>query len=112
MSRVSPIVRNEIMVGTFVALAAIIAFMYLAKKSRERGLPGARHVTFSPDHGTGREPGAPVVMQGITVGEIDDVRLTDDQRMRVEATLHPDSAEPIRAHTRAAAAQAFRRSRS
>jgi phospholipid/cholesterol/gamma-HCH transport system substrate-binding protein len=85
----SPIVRNELVVGAFVVLAIAIGFLYFGKKSRERGLLDVRKVSFEVDHGSGLEPGAPVLMKGIKVGEIDEVQLNQDHTVKVTVSIAP-----------------------
>lgn len=97
----STIVKNELVVGAFVALAVLLGVFYAFKKTREVGLLDVRRVTFTVPDGAGLEKGAPVVMRGIEVGSIDDIQLTEDNEVRVTCSIAPRFADHVTASARA-----------
>ena len=98
----STIVKNELMAGSFLAVAILIAVFAFAQKSRELGLLDTREVHFTVPHGSGLQTGAPVLMKGIQVGEIADVQLTEDNQVKISCRIAPRFAAHIRQDARAA----------
>ena len=97
----SKVVKNELVVGTFIALGVIAAGLWATKRSREKGLLDTRRIHFLVENGSGLERGAPVLMRGVEVGSIGDVQLTDDQQVRVSCDIAPRFAKFVRQDTTA-----------
>jgi phospholipid/cholesterol/gamma-HCH transport system substrate-binding protein len=97
----STIVKNELVVGAFVAIAVLLGVFYVLKKTREVGLLDVRRINFTVAEGAGLEKGAPVLMRGIEVGSIDDIQLTKDHRVRVTASIAPRFAQHVTSAARA-----------
>lgn len=93
----STIVRQEIAVGAFLIGAAVLIGVGGYLKTRERGLIGSASFRFSAPHGSGLQPGAPVTMQGIQVGEVSDIQLGADHRVLVTCQVAPRFAEHLTA---------------
>lgn len=90
------IVRNELAVGTFVALALALGGWVMLQKSRERGLLDVRQVNFTVPHGSGLQKGAPVLVKGIQVGAVNDIELTGENQVRVTCDIAPRFVSRIR----------------
>lgn len=97
----STVIRHELAVGTFIVLALVGAGLLAVLRTRERGLIGARSFSVVVDHGSGLVAGAPVLVRGIQVGEVSDIQLTDDDRVRVTCEVAPRFAGRIRADAKA-----------
>lgn len=97
----STIVRHELAVGAFVVLGALAVAGSAALKTRERGLIGAKEFSFVVDEGSGLVRGAPVLMNGVQVGEVADIELTPDHRVLVRAQVAPKFAGHLRQDARA-----------
>lgn len=92
----STVVRQELAVGAFVCATALIVGVAGFLKTRERGLIGGASFRFTADSGSGLQPGAPVLMQGIQVGEVSDIQLTPENRVVVTCQLSPRFARSVR----------------
>lgn len=93
----STIARHEVAVGSFLVVAVVVMALGAVLKTRERGLIGSRTFSVVVDHGSGLQAGAPVLVRGIQVGEVSDIQLTDDDRVRVTCQVAPRYAGRIRA---------------
>lgn len=91
----STIVKNELVVGTFVAIALLMTTAAIMKRTREKGLLDTQQVHFIVPHGSGLQTGAPVLMKGIQVGSVNDVQLTDDHQVKVTCDIAPRFAQHI-----------------
>ena len=91
----STIVKHELMVGSFIAVCALLAAGAVMKRTREKGLLDTQKVTFVVEDGSGLQTGSPVVMRGIQVGQIGDVKLTDDNQVEVRCDIAPRFAKHI-----------------
>lgn len=85
----STVVKNELLVGGFLALAFLIGGVLATKRSRDRGLLDTQRVHFAVDHGSGLQKGAPVLMRGVEIGSVGDVKLTDGHKVDVTADIAP-----------------------
>lgn len=92
----STVVKHELAVGAFVAVALGVAGWTVLAKTRERGLLDSKRVVFVVPHGRGLEPGAPVLMKGIQVGEVSAVELTPEAQVRVTCRLAPQFGASVR----------------
>lgn len=92
----STVVRQELAVGAFLCAAAVLVGVAGFMKTRERGLIGGAAFRFTADSGSGLQPGAPVLMQGIQVGEVADIQLTPENRVMVTCQLTPRFAKSVR----------------
>ncbi|MGE0709617.1 MAG: MlaD family protein [Planctomycetota bacterium] len=93
----STVVKHELLVGSFVALAVALGAVWATKRTREKGLLDTQKVRFTVDHGSGLQRGSTVVVRGIEVGSIGDVELTKDHKVRVTADIAPRFAPFITA---------------
>lgn len=93
----STVVRQELAVGAFICAAVVVIGAAAYVKTRERGLIGGTSFRFSAPHGSGLQPGAPVLMQGIQVGEVSDIQLTPESRVLVTCQVAPRFADSLRA---------------
>lgn len=93
----STVVRQELAVGAFICAAAVVVGLAAYVKTRERGLIGGTSFRFSAPHGSGLQPGAPVLMQGIQVGEVSDIQLTPESHVLVTCQVAPRFADSVRA---------------
>jgi phospholipid/cholesterol/gamma-HCH transport system substrate-binding protein len=87
----STIVRHETAVGAFTLVCAAILAAGLIVKGAKVGF-GARHVTFTADAGHDLKKGATVKMQGIEVGEVEDVDL-EQKGVHVHVKIYPEFRE-------------------
>lgn len=92
----SNVVRQELAVGAFLCAAVLLVGVAGYLKTRERGLIGGATFRFTADNGSGLQPGAPVLMQGIQVGEVSDIQLTPENRVRVTCQLTPRFSRSVR----------------
>jgi phospholipid/cholesterol/gamma-HCH transport system substrate-binding protein len=83
------IVRQELAVGAFLIGAAVLVGVGGFLKTRERGLLGSATFRFTAPHGSGLQPGAPVTMHGVQVGEVSDIQLAADHRVLVTCQVAP-----------------------
>lgn len=97
----SKVVKNELVVGTFIAIGVAMGGVWATKRSREKGLLDTRRIHFEVTHGSGLQRGAPVLMRGVEVGSIGDVQLTDDHKVRVSCDITPRFAKFVREDTKA-----------
>lgn len=92
---------RSILVGLFLLVAIAGGFVFVAWLDRTSGLTRriVYHIAFT-DTVAGLQPGAPVLFDGLRVGEVTDVRLDPEAPRRVIAVvaIAPDVA--IRADTR------------
>ena len=100
MSR-STIVKHELTVGLFIAVALAVGGVGFAIKSREKGLLDTRNYTFTVPDGAGLQAGSPVLMQGIQIGSIRDITLTPDNDVRVTCSIVPRYARNLRTDAKA-----------
>lgn len=91
----STVVKNEILVGSFLALAVVLGAVWASKRSRDKGLLDVHRIHFTVPKGSGLQKGAPVLMRGIEVGSIGDVELTADRKVRVTAEIAPRFARYV-----------------
>jgi phospholipid/cholesterol/gamma-HCH transport system substrate-binding protein len=85
----STVVKNELVVGSFLAVAVLLGALWATNQSREKGLLDTQKVSFTVPNGSGLQKGAPVVMRGVEVGSIGDVVLTEDHKVLVTAEIRP-----------------------
>jgi len=90
------IVKNELAVGTFVAVALALGGWVMMQRSRERGLLDVRQLNFTVPHGSGLQKGAPVLVKGIEVGSVNDIELTGANQVRVTCDIAPRFVGRIR----------------
>jgi hypothetical protein len=114
--RRSTVVRQEVAVGAFLVAAVGLVAVGAVLKTRERGFIGATTFRFSAAHGSGLQPGAPVLVQGVQVGEVSDIRLTPDNRVAVTVpgvtSTFVDPSRRSRAGGRGASRTSSRRCRA
>jgi phospholipid/cholesterol/gamma-HCH transport system substrate-binding protein len=85
----SKVVKNEIMVGSFIAIGFVLAGLWATQRSRDKGLLDTHEINFVVDHGSGLESGAPVLMKGVEIGSIGDVELIEGHKVRVTCKIRP-----------------------
>lgn len=90
------VVRHEIVVGWFIMAALLLGGVVLIVQTHSRGFLGGHTVRLTVDHGRGLRPGSQVLVQGIRVGEIEAIRLGEDNRVRVDCSILPQYAKNIR----------------
>lgn len=84
----STIVRHETAVGGFTLLCAAILTGGLIVKGAKVGF-GSRHLVFTSDAGHDLKKGAAVKMQGIEIGEVEDVDL-EEKGVHVHLKVYPE----------------------
>ncbi|MBX3465691.1 MAG: MCE family protein [Planctomycetes bacterium] len=92
----STVVRQELAVGAFLCAAVGLVLVGGYMKTRERGLIGGASFRFAAKNGAGLQAGAPVLMQGIQVGEVSDIQLTADNEVLVTCQVAPRFARSVR----------------
>ncbi len=101
----STIVRHETAVGAFTLLCAAILMGGLVIKGSKVGF-GSRNVTFTaPESGHDLKTGAVVKMQGIEVGEVENVDL-EKEGVHVHLKIYPEFREFVHADAKAAIVEA------
>jgi ABC-type transporter Mla subunit MlaD len=99
-------VRNELFVGWFILAALLVCGVALILRPRTQNLMASRHeLHFTVDNGQGLRPGAFVLVQGIRVGEIDNVELTPDNKVSVTCYISAAYAQNIRTDARVTVVQ-------
>lgn len=97
----SKVVKNEILVGVFIAIGVLLAAVWATQRSRDKGLLDTHRIVFEVEHGSGLEPGAPVLMKGVEVGSIGDVQLVEGLKVRVTCNITPRFAPFVSEDTEA-----------
>lgn len=87
--------RHEIVVGWFMAATLVLFAAGVAVKARS-GLLGARRFWITVPHGQGLEPGAPVLVRGIHVGETGAMAFTPDGRVRFSCLIAGEYVAVVR----------------
>ncbi len=90
------VIRHEIVVGWFIMAALVLGAVTLLLQTKHV-LSTSHTLKFTIDHGQGLQPGSHVLVQGIQVGEINEIRLTAENRVEVTCLIGADYAEHIRA---------------
>ncbi|MEZ0230607.1 MAG: MlaD family protein, partial [Planctomycetota bacterium] len=83
----STIVRHETVVGAFTLLCAAILAGGLIIKGAKVGF-GSRHLVFVADAGHDLKKGAAVKMQGLEIGEVEEVDL-EEAGVHVHLKIYP-----------------------
>ncbi|MGE0709484.1 MAG: MlaD family protein [Planctomycetota bacterium] len=89
-------IRHELLVGWFILAALLISGVALIIRPRTQGLMDRHVLSFSVEHGQGLQSGSPVLVQGIQVGEIDQIVLTPDNKVEVTCHIRGQYAPNIR----------------
>lgn len=87
----STIVRHETVVGAFTLLCAAILMGGLIVKGAKVGF-GSRHLVFTADAGHDLKKGAAVKMQGLEIGEVENVDL-EETGVHVHVKIYPEFRE-------------------
>lgn len=96
----STVLHNQWVVGWFALGAIVLGGVGLTWRARSTGLIDAHPLAFVVDHGQGLVPGAQVLVRGVPVGQVADLALTDDGRVRVACLIAPRYADQIRSDAR------------
>ena len=89
-------VRNELVVGWFLLIALLISGVGLVLRPRTKSLIASHELHFELPHGSGLEPGLPVLVQGIPIGEVDEVELTPRNTVYVSFHVLPHYVSNLR----------------
>lgn len=90
-------VRHELAVGWFLLGAFLIVGVGLVLRPRTQALIATHSLEFELAQGLGLEPGLPVLIHGIPIGELDEVELTAENRVAVSFHVLPRYVENVRA---------------
>ena len=92
---------NYVLIGlfTFAVVAGAFGFVFWIHHSAGKKQSVLYRVIFDTSV-SGLRRGAPVLINGIRVGEVTDLHLTPDKPSQVTATLQVNKATPIRSDTR------------
>src|SRR4051812_26467391 len=103
----STIVRHETAVGAFTLLCVFIVSSGLIVKGAKVGF-GSRHLVFTADAGHDLKKGAAVKMQGIEIGEVEDVDLEQkgaSPDVHVHIKVYPEFREFVRSDAKVGIAE-------
>lgn len=89
-------VRHELVVGWFLAATLVLAAAALAFTARTNPLVGGLRVWVVVPHAEGLEPGSPVLVRGIRVGETGSIGFTKEGRVRFACYIAAEHTEVIR----------------
>jgi ABC-type transporter Mla subunit MlaD len=90
------VMKNQLLVGWFALGAIILGAVGLSWRARSTGLIDAHPISFVVDHGQGLQPGGAVLVHGVLVGQVADLALTEERRVRVTCLIAPRYAGHIR----------------
>ena len=92
---------NYVLIGlfTFAVVAGAFGFVFWIHQTSGKKQSVLYRVIFDTSV-SGLRRGAPVLFNGIRVGEVTDLQLTPDKPSQVTATLQVNKATPIRSDTR------------
>lgn len=89
--------RHELAVGWFLLGAFLIVGVGLVLRPRTQSLIASHTLSFELAHGEGIEPGLPVLIHGIPIGELEEVELTRENRVLASFHVLPAYVENVRA---------------
>lgn len=89
--------RHELAVGWFLLGAFLLVGVGLVLRPRTQALIATHTLSFELAQGQGLEPGLPVLIHGIPIGELDEVELTPANRVAVSFHVLPEYVENVRA---------------
>lgn len=93
-------VRNELVVGWFLLIALLLSGTALVLRPRTKSLIASHELHFELAHGQGLEPGLPVLVQGIPIGELEEVELTPRNTVYVSFHVLPQYVPNLRRDAR------------
>lgn len=97
----SKVVKNELLVGVFIAVGVLLSGVWATQRSRDKGLLDTHRIVFEVEHGSGLESGAPVLMKGVEIGSVGDVQLVEKFKVRITCNITPRFAPFVTEDTEA-----------
>lgn len=92
------VIRHEIVVGWFITVALVLGVAVMLVRVRAPSTFIAPYVVrFTVPHGKGLQLAAPVLLQGIRIGEVDRIELTPENQVEVTCRIYADYAGHLRA---------------
>lgn len=96
------IARNETVVGGFLLAAAAVGVAFMVAKAGAQGwLRGTKHFKIRTKSGRNIKEGAPVKMNGVQVGVVEDVEMDPDSYVEVTFRVDPRFGRNVRSNASA-----------